>query len=286
MKQTYRVIAGVIALGVLVQAAAVAFGWFDAISELDKGLVIDENYEGNAGHMLHGIVGHVRDAAARPDPADRVLLRREGRAAAPASGRGIVFGVIVLQVVLAFVAFSAPIVGALHGINALVILGAAARAGALTRDTRAAAPGGDRAPSRASGPARARRVVAPVDLPCLSGSAAAGGWSFRSSCSSWAWASPAGTGRRAWCPRRTPSWRWATPSSAAGPRTRTGTAGRSVADLTGPADGEPDVAVELAARQESLRARRRRARSTATRSTAPRPGPRSRPARATWCRSR
>ena len=62
VKQTYRVVAGLIALGVLVQAAAVAFGWFDAINELDNGLVIDENYEGNAGHVVHGIGGHVRHA--------------------------------------------------------------------------------------------------------------------------------------------------------------------------------------------------------------------------------
>ena len=54
---------------------------------------------------------------------------------------GIVFGVIVLQVALAFAAFSAPIIGALHGINALVLLGAAARAAALTRETRAAGTG-------------------------------------------------------------------------------------------------------------------------------------------------
>ena len=51
MKQTYRVVAGLIALGVLVQAAAVAFGWFEVINELENGLVIDENFEGNAGHV-------------------------------------------------------------------------------------------------------------------------------------------------------------------------------------------------------------------------------------------
>ena len=141
MKQTYRVIAGVIALGVLVQAAAIAFGWFDAISQLDKGLVIDENYEGNAGHVLHGMFGMfvmpllglilliVSFFAAKTVPGARKWA-------------GIVFGVIVLQVVLAIVAFSAPIVGALHGINALVILGSAARAGMLAQDTRAASPGG------------------------------------------------------------------------------------------------------------------------------------------------
>jgi heme A synthase len=152
VKQTYRVIAGVIALGVLIQAAAIAFGWFDAISELDKGLVIDENYEGNAGHMLHGMFGMfvmpllglilliVSFFAAKTVPGARKWA-------------GIVFGVIVLQVVLAIVAFSAPIVGALHGINALVILGSAARAGMLAQDRRAASPGGEpgAVPSQRSG---------------------------------------------------------------------------------------------------------------------------------------
>ena len=37
MKQTYRVVASLIALGVLVQAAAVAYGWFQVISDIDSG---------------------------------------------------------------------------------------------------------------------------------------------------------------------------------------------------------------------------------------------------------
>ena len=47
------------------------------------------------------------------------------------SGRtwaGIVFAAVVVQVALAFLSFGAPVVGALHGINALVILGASLRA--------------------------------------------------------------------------------------------------------------------------------------------------------------
>jgi heme A synthase len=137
VKQTYRVVSGVIALGVLVQAAAIAFGWFNAIHDIDNGLIIDKNYDGNAGHMLHGIVGMyvmpllglillvVSFFAARSVPGARKWA-------------GIVFGLIVLQVVLAFVSFGVPLVGALHGINALAVLGTAARASALTRDTRPA----------------------------------------------------------------------------------------------------------------------------------------------------
>jgi uncharacterized membrane protein len=153
VKQTYRVIAALIAIGVLVQAAAIAFGWFDAISELDKGLVIDENYEGNAGHAIHGMVGMfvmpilglvlliVSFFAAREVPGARQWA-------------GIVLGLIVLQVVLAFVSFGAPIVGTLHGINALLIIGAAGRAAALTRPAQLAgrqSGGGYDVPAQSTG---------------------------------------------------------------------------------------------------------------------------------------
>ena len=152
MKQTYRVVSGLIALGVLVQAAAIAFGWFDAIHGLDNGLVIDENYEGNAGHVVHGINGMyvlpllglilliVSFFAARTVPGARKWA-------------GIVFGLIVLQVVLAFVAFGAPAVGALHGINALAIFATAGRASMLTRESggRAGVTGSYGVPQQASG---------------------------------------------------------------------------------------------------------------------------------------
>jgi hypothetical protein len=152
VKQTYRVLAGVIALGVLIQAAAIAFGWFDVISDVEKGIVFDENSEFNAGHMAHHVVGMYLMPLL-----GLILLIVSFFAAKTVPGArkwaGIVFGVIVLQVVLAIVAFSAPIVGVLHGINALVILGSAARAGMLAQDTRAASLGGEpgAVPSQRSG---------------------------------------------------------------------------------------------------------------------------------------
>jgi hypothetical protein len=45
----------------------------------------------------------------------------------------IVFGLTVLQVVLAFVAFGAPVVGALHGLNALALFAVAVVAGRRVR---------------------------------------------------------------------------------------------------------------------------------------------------------
>jgi cytochrome bd-type quinol oxidase subunit 2 len=132
MRQTYRVMASLIALGVLVQASAVAFGWFQVINDVENGAVLDQNAELNAGHIVHGMNGMyvmpllgllllgVSFAAARSVPKARKWA-------------GIVFVLIVLQVALALFAFGIPILGALHGINALLIFGAAARAGMLTR---------------------------------------------------------------------------------------------------------------------------------------------------------
>jgi hypothetical protein len=151
VKQTYRVISGLIALGVLVQAGAIAAGWFTAIHDVDNGLVIDKNYDGNAFHGIHGFVGFnimpllglvlliVSFFAAKSVPGARKWA-------------GIVFGLIVLQVALALFAFSVPALGALHGINALAVLGTSVRASMLARD---------------AGPARARST-GPVDVPAQS----------------------------------------------------------------------------------------------------------------------
>jgi hypothetical protein len=132
MKQTYRAISGLIALGVLVQAAAIAAAWFTAIHDVDDGLVIDENYDGNAFHGVHGFVGFTVMPLL-----GLILLVVSFFAAKSVPGArkwaGIVFGLIVLQVALALVAFSVPALGALHGINALAVLGTALRASMLTR---------------------------------------------------------------------------------------------------------------------------------------------------------
>ncbi len=103
----------------LLQAASVAFGWFDALSAIDSGTVIDGNYEGNAGHMLHGMVGMMVIPLL-----GLILLIVSFFAKIPSGVKWAagLFLVIILQVILGIVAFSVPIIGALHGINALVIL--------------------------------------------------------------------------------------------------------------------------------------------------------------------
>jgi heme A synthase len=145
VRQTYRVLAGLIALGVVVQAAAIAFGWFAAISDVDNGLVIDKNYEGNAGHALHGIVGFY------VMPVLGLVFLIVSFVAAKAVPRGrtwaaIVFVAILVQVTLAFLAFGLPAIGALHGLNALVVFGTAVRAVMLTR-IRTGVPAGEQVPA-------------------------------------------------------------------------------------------------------------------------------------------
>jgi hypothetical protein len=53
-----------------------------------------------------------------------------------------VFGLVILQVALAFVSFAAPVVGALHGLNALALLAVAGLA-ARRVGTRADVPAAD-----------------------------------------------------------------------------------------------------------------------------------------------
>ena len=156
MKQTYRVVSGLIALGVVVQAAAIAFGWFDVLHRLDNGAVLDKNFQDNAGLAVHGVNGMY----VIPLLGLVLLIVSFVAGASVPEGRkwaGIVFGLIVLQVALAFVSFGAPVVGTLHGLNALAVLGTAVRASMLTRATAVAGRGGVRGqvdvPRQSTGPA-------------------------------------------------------------------------------------------------------------------------------------
>ncbi|MER7274794.1 hypothetical protein ABT369_10085 [Dactylosporangium sp. NPDC000244] len=122
MRSTYRVFAYLIAAGVLVQAATVAYAWFAVIQDIDAGGVFDKNAGANPGHYAHGIVG----MAVIPLIALIFLvLSFFARIPRGVTWAGITFGLTALQVALAVVSFSAPLVGALHGLNAVALLAAA-----------------------------------------------------------------------------------------------------------------------------------------------------------------
>lgn len=137
MRSAYRILAHVVAIGVVLQAATLAFGIFGLWNDVDGGLVVDSSYEWNTGMMLHGAIGML----AMPLVA-LLLLITSFFAKVP---RGtiwalIILGVVVLQIVLALVGFGIPAVGALHGINAIVILALAIVAGRRARLTTVTAP--------------------------------------------------------------------------------------------------------------------------------------------------
>ena len=127
MKATYRVFAYLIALCVVAQAMFMALGGFTMIHDIDKGLVVDKNFEDfNFGQSMHGTFGMM------VIPALALLFLIVSFFAKVPGGvkwAGITFLLVALQITFAFVAFGAPAVGALHGINALALLAAAGYAG-------------------------------------------------------------------------------------------------------------------------------------------------------------
>jgi len=122
MRTTYRVLAMLIALGVVVQAALIAVAWFDVLHSLDDGSVYDKNSADNWAHLLHGTLGMM----VLPTIA-LLLLIVSFFAHIPGGVKwaAITLGVTVLQILLAYAGFAAPIVGALHGINAFALAGVA-----------------------------------------------------------------------------------------------------------------------------------------------------------------
>jgi hypothetical protein len=137
MKTTYRVLAYLIATGVPLQAAFIAFVMFGVWHDVDAGQVIDQSYEANAGALLHGITGMM----VIPLLAIVFLIVSFfARIRGGVTWAGIVLGVVFLQVTLAFVAFGAEVVGLLHGFNALVLFAVALYAGLRVTRTRTAQP--------------------------------------------------------------------------------------------------------------------------------------------------
>jgi hypothetical protein len=128
MKSAYRVLAGLTCLLVLVQAAAIAFGTFGILNFVEGGddytKSVAEDRVADAG----GLGQNIHSIGAMAVALVAILLLIVSFFAKIDGGvkwAAIVFGAVLLQWVLAIVAFSAPAVGLLHGINAFVIFGTA-----------------------------------------------------------------------------------------------------------------------------------------------------------------
>src|SRR5215211_8241589 len=136
MKQAYRVLAFLIAAGVAIQAASIAYAMFGLIKWIEGGGTLDQSteltpalggYTGFSWHTSGGIF--ILPAIAL------LLLISSFFAKVPGGIRWalIVLGVTVLQVALGLFAHSVAGLGWLHGINALLVFGTAVSAGLRVR---------------------------------------------------------------------------------------------------------------------------------------------------------
>lgn len=134
MRVAYQWLARLIALGVLLQMAFIAFGTFDIFNTVEDGRAFTgERDDYNAGQMLHAVFGEM------VIPLLALLLLIVSFFAKVPRGVPLalaVLGLVVLQFLLALLSFEAPVVGLLHGINAFAIAGVAGYAGGRGRPGR------------------------------------------------------------------------------------------------------------------------------------------------------
>lgn len=125
MRNVYRYLAMAIATGVVIQAAAIAFGAFDLLKAVDDGTSVSGDYE-NVGLEIHVLLGDM------VIPLLAIVFLVVGIVARAQPGAlkwaGIVFGLVLLQFLLGGFAHDMPGLGVLHGVNALLILLAAIHA--------------------------------------------------------------------------------------------------------------------------------------------------------------
>jgi hypothetical protein len=143
MRTVYRVLAYLVALEVVIQAAAIAFAIFGLLHWIDEGGVLDAaaqsgpmTFTGVVGFIVHGLNGRLIV------PLIAVLLLIASFFAKIPGGvlrAGRVFLAVVVQVFLGIFGHGIPELGISHGVVALVIfafaVSAARRAGTGLRRT-------------------------------------------------------------------------------------------------------------------------------------------------------
>ncbi len=135
MRSTYRTLCYLIAFDVMLQAAFIAWAVFGLGKWVEDGGVLDKkamddtstwHFTAERGFMFHGINGQMLIPLLA-----LVLLVVAFVWKAPGAVRAaaIVLGLVVVQVLLGFAGMAVPFLGALHGLNALFLFGAAVMAG-------------------------------------------------------------------------------------------------------------------------------------------------------------
>lgn len=139
MRGAYRVLASLLALEVVIQAAAVVYGVFGLANYVDDGNTItpsdfeensDTTFSGLGGLILHGVNGMMII------PLIALLLLIVSFFAKVKGGivlAAVLLVLVIVQITLGLLAHSVEQIGILHGINAFLILGAAVQAARSAR---------------------------------------------------------------------------------------------------------------------------------------------------------
>jgi hypothetical protein len=143
MRTAYRVLAFVIAAEVAIQAAAIAYAifglgvWIQGGGVLDKATMESESstFAGDGGFALHGINGEMVIPVL---VIIFLVLSFFAKVPRGVMWAGITVGLVALQVLLGLFGNVVPFLGALHGINALLIFGVAVMAAMAARGQTAA----------------------------------------------------------------------------------------------------------------------------------------------------
>lgn len=160
MKSVYRVLGYLIAAVVVVQAAAIAYAlfalgnWVDNGHSLDKGT--EETFAGSGGLNVHGNGALVIALLAVLLLVSSFFTKTKGTT----RWALITLGLVVLQFVLAIAAFSVPVLGILHAVNAFAI--AAVASVAAARVVRAPLTARAQTSASAAAPADEASETAPV----------------------------------------------------------------------------------------------------------------------------
>jgi hypothetical protein len=145
MRNAYRILAIIIAIEVVIQAMAMVFAvaglgiWVDEGGVYDKAAMEDEDitFTGVAGFIIHGINGMMIIPLL-----GLALLIVSFFAKVPGGVKwaAIVLAAIVAQVLLGIFGHESAYIGALHGLNAFILMGSAGNAARLAKTADATTP--------------------------------------------------------------------------------------------------------------------------------------------------
>jgi heme A synthase len=122
LNSVFRIWASLVSLAIIVQVGLAAYGAFNAVDKFDDGGTVKKDAVSD-GFGAHSAVGYLIFLAAIV----LLVLAFLARSGGPARVRwsGVLLGLIVVQILLAWAGGSTAWLGVLHGINALAVAGVA-----------------------------------------------------------------------------------------------------------------------------------------------------------------